>query len=337
MNNNTMPLVGKKILLFAVYTFNYQNIIFNKLVELGAEVYLYDERSVSSSYEKAILKIDPHFFKNKTRKYYREILEKHNNEHFDYILFIKCDMPDKSILNEIKMAFPEAKMCLHVWDSLRNIPHIHDKVGCFDHCTSFDRKDCLNYPVFKFRPLFYSDDFVDNKPKDKSEYLYDVSFCGTIHSDRFKILKSISEQCIENDMKYYGFHYLQSKFVYYFFKLLKKEFKNTKINDFNFDKKTTNEIARIVDSSRAVVDVHHPNQTGLTMRTIEMLGMKKKFITTNTDIVNYDFYNSVNICVIDRCNPVIDKNFFQNEYQEIDIEIYRKYSLNQWIFDVLDV
>ena len=46
---------------------------------------------------------------------------------------------------------------------------------------------------------------------------------------------------------------------------------------------------------RCVVDVENPGQHGLTMRSIEIIGLKRKFITTNPDIVNYDFYNSNNM------------------------------------------
>lgn len=329
------PLNGKRILLFAVYTFNYQNIICDKLKELGAEVFLYDERSVSSAYEKALLKINPYIFKNKTKRYYSEILKKHEGEQFDYILFIKCDMPDQSVLREIKIAFPDAKLCLHVWDSIENIPHILEKVDLFDHCTSFDRKDSEDYSTFKFRPLFFADEF--RKTHEVDQYKYDVSFCGTIHSDRYRILKSISKQCESNNMKYFGFHYLQSKFVYYIYKIFKREYRNNRISDFDFVKKTSIEVSQIIEASRCVIDIHHPRQTGLTMRTIEMLGMKKKLITTNLDIENYDFYNTNNICIIDRKNPVLEESFFNKPYIDINKEILEKYSLKSWIYDVLGI
>lgn len=335
MIDRAEQLIGKRVLLLAVYTFNYQNIICDKLKEMGAEVVLYDERSVSSPYAKALLKVEPYLFRRKTKKYYQKIINKHIKESFDYILFIKCDMPDESVLVNLRVAFPKAKLCLHIWDSIENIPHILDKVKYFDYATSFDRKDCIEHPEFGFRPLFYSDDFMATQKVD--EYKYDISFCGTIHSDRYKIIKSVEQQCKNSGMVYYGFHYLQSKLVYYLFKLTKREFKNTKIKDFAFDKKSNKEIANIVDVSKSVVDIQHPKQTGLTMRTIEMLGMKKKFITTNKDIVNYDFYNTRNICVIDRANPVISKEFLESSYQDIDEEIYKKYSLQYWICDVLGI
>lgn len=36
-------LKDKRVLLFIPYTFNYQDIILEKIKQLGAEVYLYDE------------------------------------------------------------------------------------------------------------------------------------------------------------------------------------------------------------------------------------------------------------------------------------------------------
>lgn len=335
MKKRTNYLNGKKILLFSVYFFDYQNIICNKLKELGAKVVLYDERSVSSALEKALLKIEPYIYKNKTKKYYDKIIEKHKGEIFDYILIIKCDMPDEKILHDIKQAFPKAKMCLHLWDSVRNIPHILDKIKFFDIATSFDRVDCVNYPEFEFRPLFYADEF---KAKDiQSDFLYDISFCGTIHSDRFKILKPIKQQCEQLGFRYFGFHYLQSNFIYKFYKFTKEEFRNTKIEEFDFNKKPSTEIVNIVNKSRSIVDIQHPKQTGLTMRTVEMLGMKKKLITTNTDIVNYDFYNPNNILIIDREKPKIDFVFLNTSYQNVDEHIYEKYSIECWICDVLGI
>ncbi len=128
---------------------------------------------------------------------------------------------------------------------------------------------------------------------------------------------------------------MQSKFVYYVYKATKKEFFNTKISDFDLKKKDSEEIASIVENSKIVLDIQHPKQTGLTMRTIEMVGMNKKLITTNTSIKNYDFYNPRNISVIDRKNVVIDSEFLNTSYEPLPEEMYHKYSLQNWIFEVL--
>jgi len=329
-------LKNRKILFFAPAFFNYEYIIKEKMEHAGAAVYFYDARSVSKAWERAILKVSPLFFLRKSDNYFGKIISKHKHENFDYIFIVKCDMFSKKILKRLKTTFPKAKLCLHIWDSIKNIPNILNKVDLFNFASSFDRNDCLKNNKFAFRPLFYADEFNKSIVMHK-EYSYDVSFCGTIHSDRYGIIKKIIKQCNNFGFSFYNFCFLQSKFIYYFYKLINPDFWNSTLEDFSFDKKTQKEISEISDSSRIILDIQHPNQTGLTMRTIEMIGLKKKIITTNTDIVNYDFYRSENICVIDRKNPVIDTNFLNTEYLELPKEIYEKYSLDNWILDVLDI
>ena len=73
------------------------------------------------------------------------------------------------------------------------------------------------------------------------------------------------------------------------------------------------------------------------MRTLEMIGMKKKLITTNKDVTEYDLYNQNNIMIIDRTHPVLDFNFFKAVYKELEKDKYEYYSLGRWCLDVLGV
>lgn len=327
-------LKNKRILFFSPEFFGYENKISEKMKEMGAKVDLFDERSVSKSYEKALLKINPNIYNRKTEKYYFNILNQIKSNHYDYVIFVKCDMPTIKVLKEYKRIFSKAKICLYMWDSIANIPNINKKLYLFDYISSFDRQDCEKNKNINFRALFYCDDYKFNS-NERTQYKYDISFIGTIHSDRYKILKEIEKYAKEKNLCTYIYPFLQSKFIYYFYKLIKKEFRDTTINDFKFDYITSNEIAKIVEQSRIIIDIQHPNQTGLTMRTIEMIGMKKKIITTNKDIVNYDFYDSRNIYVLDRNNPSIELTSLQGDFHENNTLIYEKYSLRQWIKELL--
>jgi len=60
------------------------------------------------------------------------------------------------------------------------------------------------------------------------------------------------------------------------------------------------------------------------------LGLHKKLITTNSDIVNYDFYNPQNILVVDEKNPTIPASFFETKYIPIPAAIFNKYTLEGW-------
>ena len=307
--------------------------IADKMREMGAVVDVYDVRAVTSAKDRALLKISPAFFKKKSLRYYENIIDENKDKEYDYILVVKCDMTPISVLKKLKTVFPNAKLCLNLWDSVENIPGVIEKFKYFDTLHSFDLDDCEKYPVLKFRPLFFGDQF--RKAEHKGEYKYDISFCGTIHSDRYAVIKQVQKIAEEEGMKCYWFLYLQSKFIYKFYKLIKKEFRGVNESVFSFDKMSAAEIAKIVDESRIILDIQHPKQTGLTMRTIEMIGMNKKLITTNESIKKYDFYNSNNVAVVDRNAVKIPKNFITTSYQALPKEVYEQYSLKSWILEVL--
>ena len=86
--------------------------------------------------------------------------------------------------------------------------------------------------------------------------------------------------------------------------------------------------------TKVVIDIQHPKQTGLTMRTIEMIGAKKKLLTTNTSVRNYDFFSASNIAIIDRKAPEFNLEYWKNSYEELPKDIYEKYSIDGWFQDI---
>ena len=324
---------GKKILFFSPAFFKYENMIADKMREMGAEVDMYDVRSVTGAFQRALLKISPAIFKRRSQKYYEDIIEQNRDKDYDYILIVKCDMTPISILEKFREAYPNAKLCLNLWDSVENIPGVTKKFKYFDTLHSFDLNDCEKYPVLKFRPLFFGNQF--RKEKHTGDYKYDISFLGTVHSDRYAVIKQVQKIAEERRHKCYWFLYLQSKFIYKFYKLTKKEFKGVDESTFSFDKMSAAEISAIVDESRIILDIQHPKQTGLTMRTIEMIGMNKKLITTNESIKKYDFFYPNNVVVVDRKNVTIPAEFFSSPYSKLPNDVYEKYSLKSWILEVL--
>lgn len=324
---------GKKILFFSPAFFKYENMIADQMREMGADVDMYDVRSVTGAFERALLKISPAIFKQRSQKYYEDIIERHKGKDYDYILIVKCDMTPVEILKRFSTEYPNAKLCLNLWDSVDNIPGVTEKFKYFDTLHSFDLNDCEKYPELKFRPLFFGDQF--RKEEHKGDYKYDISFLGTIHSDRYAVIKQVQEIAKERGLKCYWFLYLQSQFIYKFYKLTKKEFRGVDKNIFSFDKMSAADIAKVVDESKIILDIQHPKQTGLTMRTIEMIGMNKKLITTNESIRNYDFYYQKNVAVVDRKNVKIPDGFWNSPYTPLPAEVYEKYSLKSWIREVL--
>ena len=90
-------------------------------------------------------------------------------------------------------------------------------------------------------------------------------------------------------------------------------------------------ILKLYRNSKVILDINHPGQKGLTMRTFEAIGAGKKMITTNSEIKNYPFYNSNNVYIIDRYDIVLDKKFFETEYEDVSEELYFKASIEGWL------
>lgn len=327
-------LKGKKILFCSPAFFNYEKEIINKMRELGADVDYYDERSVNSSIDRAFLKVNPNLYKKKTEEYYNKIIHKHENQNYDFILIVRADMISVKTLKKMRKSFPNAKINLYLWDSLKNITGIKPKLKYFDKIFSFDRIDVENEKLLRFRPLFFADAYA-NKKNQNSKYKYKACFIGTIHSDRYGLIKKISNIILSKNNDMYVYMYIQSRWIFYIHKLFKKDFFKAKMAEFNIESMSMSQVSEIEAESEIVLDIQHPKQSGLTMRTIEMLGMQKKIITTNSEIMKYDFYNSNNICIVDRKNPVINKEFLTSEFSKTDKDIYEKYSLQSWINDVL--
>jgi hypothetical protein len=71
------------------------------------------------------------------------------------------------------------------------------------------------------------------------------------------------------------------------------------------------------------------------MRTLEVLGARRKLITTNAEVVHYDFYDPKNILVVDRENLKIPPDFLKSEFRPLPDFIYQKYSLKGFLIELL--
>ena len=65
------------------------------------------------------------------------------------------------------------------------------------------------------------------------------------------------------------------------------------------------------------------------------MGYKKKLITTNPDVVNYDFYNPNNIMVVNEQNFETIRDFLSTPYEDISKELYDKYTIDGWLHKIL--
>lgn len=224
---------------------------------------------------------------------------------------------------------------MYQWDSEKNLPYSTGIHKYMDQLYSFDRNDCHNSSKYTFLPLFYTRMYEEIGQEEAPEYRYDCSYIGTAHPQKFKDINAVSAAIKDVMPRQHIYHYMPSKLKFIYHKLLAPEFKGVKMSEFQTEKVSSGHVREIFKESRCVLDAPQAGQTGLTIRTIECLGAKRKLITTNKDIINYDFYNERNILVFDGGRIDGNSQFFTSEYEEVDEATYKKYSLREWLKTML--
>ena len=240
----------------------------------------------------------------------------------------------ENMIAEIKNCQPQARFVLYQWDSQTNFPYIKKIQQYFDKCYSFDKRDIKETPSLKFLPLFYSKVYEEIGRKNNTDFTYDFCFVGTAHPKKYKFINMMSEQLRKVYPEQFIYFFFPSPIVYFYRKVRNKELRHAKYKEFHYTPLKGKEMNDIYESSRCVLDSAQDGQMGLTIRVLEALGAKKKLITTNEDIVNYDFYCPENIYVYNG-NIDLENVFFKEDYKELDKEVYEKYSLRSWLEEII--
>ncbi|MDQ5767551.1 hypothetical protein [Thiothrix subterranea] len=324
-------LVNKKILYIAPKFFGYEENIADQLVKLGADIDFLPDRLFDTPLMTAVTKVKREWIIPSINKAYREKLNEFSRTHYDVIFVVNGQTLSEEFLSELKQQYKQATFILYMWDSLKNRESTIKNLDFFDHCFSFDKNDATEFSM-NFRPLFFSNGFEKSKSNILNQH--DISFIGTAHTDRYHIVKSITDS-LPSSTKKYWYLFLQAPWVFYYYKLTNSYYKKANRDEFKYSSITKKEVQDVFFSSRSILDIEHPNQTGLTIRTLETLGSEKKLVTTNKNVKNYDFYVENNIFVIDRKNPVVPTEFINSPYTAICEKTYQKYSIQGWLDEIL--
>ncbi|MGT2721162.1 hypothetical protein [Streptococcus porcinus] len=328
-------LKDKKVLLIALP--GYSDGILKKLEEMGASVDYIKDKPRDSFLGKTLGRMQAPFYIKYVEGYYKKKLFFLKHNVYNYILVIRGEYTPSNSLKLIKELFPTTQLILYMWDSIVNNKFISKKWDLFDNVYTFDRMDYLNNKDrIKFLPLFYYENYLPNITHF-NQYQFDLSFVGTVHEDRYEIVTQVCNQIKSRGGKTFSYFYSPHKVIFWLNKLKNKYYKKIRFEDVSFELMSFEKLYDIYGASKCIIDIESSSQTGLTMRTIEIIGLRKKLITTNNDIKNYDFYNPNNILIINRKKPQVDFNFLNQPYQNLADNIYYKYSLEGWLLQVFGI
>ena len=329
----TVNLEGRRVLIISPRFFGYERRIVERLEFRGAKAVLVDDRPSNGTLSKALIRMSSSLMRPRLDAYHRSVIQRLLGESFDDILFVVPESCSTATIRRYREAFVGARVLLYMWDSFENKTRrdVRGFLKLFDRAFSFDGVDCDKYGM-SFRPLFFTEtpDPSTEEPVDT----FGFSFIGTIHSDRYKILTALKSHADKASVRYFIYPFLPSRLHYWLYKFTKWEFRGTHQSDLRFNPLPYTEVLRVMRDSVAVVDIEHPDQRGLTMRTLEVIGAGKKLITTNRNVLQYPFYSPERIQVIDRRDPVIASDFLKTSVESLPPHLLAKYSLDGWIDDL---
>ena len=309
-----------KILIIGPPAFGYTKYIHNALLKrnnIDADI-AYIDRS-KFKYKNLAQRVENFFrktfLKQNIKVLFQDkvVLEKVNSKsEWDQILIIRPDLLANKTLLKIKTK--TKKVLTIYYDSIRRFPRKGELISLFDEVYSYDKIDIDKYSLeFKTNYIF------EETENQNYEYLF---FNISSYDMRFESLTKIAN--------YIGSKGWSSKVLVFH---PNPKFKIDNISKFlSLDNilRPVKDVSLLIQKAKIILDIQREDQIGLSFRVFEALGHKKKLITTNTDVVNYDFYHPQNILVLDLNNIEIPDDFVHSPYVLISDDILDKYKIGNW-------
>lgn len=323
----------KRLLLIMPNFFGYPKEIIKEAEKMGYIVDFYDDRPSTNAFVKAIIRINKNAISTYIKKYYEMIKRETSDIKYDIVFVISGQSLcfEEYMIAELRELQSQAKFVLYQWDSVKNFPYIERMQKYFDKCYSFEKGDSEGRENVEFLPLFYIDKYKKIGEKKNVSIDYEYCFIGTAHPKKYKFISEMVEKLKSQEKEMFIYFFFPSPIVYIYRKICNKELRRAHYRDFNYTSLSADEIDDIWTRSTCILDSPQAGQFGLTIRTLEALGAKRKLITANADVVNYDFYREENIYVYDGSDFNYDSPFFTKEYEEVPCDVYEKYSLSSWL------
>lgn len=324
-----MPLAGQRILLIGIGFYDYETAIADAFRALGAEVRVENEQPPAMRGRLAPLR-------RRLGRDMAEALDRHRaamlarartGGALDHVVVIKGTLLDAPFLHALREAQPGARLTAYHWDSMARFPELRLRQALFDRVLTFDHADAARDPQFILRPLFYRPELDRHR---SAAGTIDLSFVGWLHHDRLRQVETIRDQARALGLTT-SLYLTTGSWTRLKLRLAGRG------RDVHARPQGFGPYVATTAASCAILDLPHPEQTGLTMRAIETVGVGRKLITTAADVGAYDFYRPENIRILDPRDLRIDPVFLRTSPAPVPPEIVERYSLRAWALDVLGV
>ena len=243
-----------------------------------------------------------------------------NQEKQDVILIIKGDDLCLNTIKSIKQN--TSKLITFLNDSTSRYPRMKKIFPYFDEIYSFDPDDISKYG---FKPIT-NYIYFDYKNVSKTKPLFEVFNISSLDK---------REETMPRFANYFKKHQINYNLIAYD-KNKNKELEKLGI-ELTSKTYSLEDVFELVKQSKILLDLQRPKQKGLSFRIMEAIALEKKIISTNKDLINYDFYNPNNITIVDSNDIKIDSLFFKTPYESISPEIVHKYHISSWVNQIFNL
>jgi hypothetical protein len=227
------------------------------------------------------------------------------------LIIISASIYNKTICNYIRKK-TKARIIIWYWNPVDKFtdPRKTNVTNC--EFWSFDKNDCKKYNLNYISTYYFSNIHINNTIVEN-----DVYFVGA-DKGRLQDLLQL-ERLLNSNGVTTRFHITSSK--------IKSNLKN-----YTYSKYITyDEVLECIFKSRVILDYVQEGQSGMTQRPMESIFLRKKLITNDKNISQYDFYNEKNIFILGVDDISNIKKFIQEPYEDISEEILMQYDFGRWI------
>lgn len=315
---------NKDILLISPCFYSYHKEIVKALRDKGANVKFIPEVNNSFLY-RLTKKLSPKFQRYLENKHKKTILKTCEQNTFDLLLVIRGELFDEKLLTLIRKELPRTDFYMYQWDSYQHSDY-RGVIKLFKRVATFDYSDAQELSL-PYLPLFYLPEYKSNTCYLDKKYA--LSFFGAYHGDRLDVIKFYTKELDAIGLSHKLHLYIP--ILSFLYRLFVGDLKISDVKFLSFYKVKSADICRVYQKSVAVLDVELIIQSGLSIRTFEVLSSGSKLITTNFNIKRENFYDSRVINCISRddlkCNPL----FFSKKKVDVNIE---DYSVSKWLDNI---
>jgi hypothetical protein len=233
------------------------------------------------------------------------------------ILVINPELIDLEYHLEIKKH--TEKYIAYLYDSVSRCPVKHLLDGVFDEIFSFDKNDVLTYGFSETTNYIYFDT-PEKLAVQKQNFIY----IGSI-DNRLKFLNDFGEHIKKQHQSFLFYAIGKKAFINKMKQLFLGKNKNIIFQKKRFSQQET---LKMYAESETIVDLVRDNQTGLSFRIFEAIGLQKNIISNNKTIISYDICDSGKIIYLDDLHKINEATFSNSNYSN---ELIDKYHILSWV------